>query len=163
MQFLRENHSHVSLEQMFEQFKLFMLKKPYEQYKLIIGTDSMVLGSSTRYITAITLQRIGNGAIIFYNSVITKKVSLAVRIMNEVEFTIQMANQIIIPKCLEEDFCYPIEIHIDVGTTGKSNQFKNTVIGYVKGCGFDEQLIKVKPDAFGASNVADRYTRKSIC
>ena len=159
MHFRRENRSPVTLDQMFEHFKAFINIKPTYQYKIIIGTDSMVLGNNTRYITAVTLQRIGNGAVIFYNAIVKAKAPMLTRIMHEVNYTIEMANQIIIPKCLDENLYYPIEIHIDVGNRGESHAFQSMAIGYVKGCGFDEKVIKIKPDAYGASNIADRYTR----
>ena len=39
----------------------------------------------------------------------------------------------------------------------KSNKFKNTLMGYVSGCGFE---CRVKPESFAASSVADNHTRK---
>ena len=159
MYFRRENNRLVTLDPMFEQFKIFIRTKPDADYKIIIGTDSMVFGERTRYITAVTLQRIGNGATVFYNRVIKKTVSMSARIMQEVNLTIEIANQVIIPKCLEEELYYPIEIHIDIGNKGKSNQLRSMALGYAKGCGFDEGVIKLKPEAFGAAKVADRYTR----
>ncbi len=159
MYFRRENYGTYNLDQMFNQFETFISDKPERDYKIIIGTDSKVFGERIRYITAITIQRIGNGAMIFYNSTTQKKVIMSSRIMNEVSLTIDMTNDIIIPKCLQKEFYYPIEIHIDIGHKGKSHQLKNMALGYVKGCGFDEQVIKMKPDAFGATNIADRYTR----
>ena len=159
MRFRREGFGTLSIEEMFRQFKKFIEEKPEYDYKIIIGTDSMVIAKCTRYITAVTLQRIGNGAMVFYRTSIQKNMPMYVRIMNEVNYTIETANKYIIPNCLKEDIYYPIEIHIDIGNRGISKQYKNMAIGYVKGCGFDENLIKVKPDAFGASKIADRYTR----
>lgn len=159
MYFRRENNSRVEIDEMFQQFQAFVRRKPEYDYKMIIGTDSKVFETRIKYVTAITLQRIGNGAIIYYHSRVNQLVELSNRIMNEVNYTIEMANQVIIPKCLQKSFLFPIEIHIDIGTRGKSGQFKNMALGYAKGCGFDERIIKIKPDAFGATNVADRYTK----
>ena len=96
---------------------------------------------------------------IFYKSSIQKNMPMYTRIMNEVNYTIEAANEYIVPGCLDTEIYYPIEIHIDIGNRGLSKQYRSMAIGYAKGCGFDEKLIKVKPDAFGASKVADRYTR----
>ncbi len=53
-----------------------------------------------------------------------------------------------------------LEIHIDVNTDPKhkSSKFKNTLIGYVTGCGFE---CRVKPESFVASSIADNHTRKA--
>lgn len=160
MYFRRENHKSISIDDMYKDINDFINRKPNYEYKIIIGTDSMVYSNCTLYITAVTLQRIGNGAIIFYVPKNEKTVYFSNRLINEVNMSVQMANEIIIPKCLEYGIYYPIEIHIDVGNKGKSKNIKNIAIGYAKGCGFNEEDIKIKPEAFGATNVADRYTKK---
>ena len=39
-----------------------------------------------------------------------------------------------------------------------SSKYKNMLVGYVNGCGFN---CKVKPESFVASGLADVHTRKS--
>ena len=53
-----------------------------------------------------------------------------------------------------------IEIHADVNSENNhnSNKYKNMVSGYITGCGFS---VKVKPESFVASSIADNHTRKS--
>ena len=52
-----------------------------------------------------------------------------------------------------------IEIHVDVNCDSNhmSSRYKNMLVGYVTGCGFD---CKVKPESFVASSIADVHTRK---
>ena len=49
-----------------------------------------------------------------------------------------------------------IEIHLDIGTNGDTKDLIREVVGMVVGSGFD---ARIKPDSFGASKVADRFTR----
>ena len=48
-----------------------------------------------------------------------------------------------------------LEIHIDAGGNGPTKELMKELIGMVVGNGF---TAKVKPEAFGASAVADRHT-----
>jgi predicted RNase H-related nuclease YkuK (DUF458 family) len=49
-----------------------------------------------------------------------------------------------------------VEIHLDVGVHGETRELVRDVIGMVAGSGFD---AKIKPEACGASKVADKYAR----
>ena len=56
-----------------------------------------------------------------------------------------------------EKYNYQLEIHVDVGNAGKTNQIIKEVVGMVTGSGY---AVKTKPDAYGASAVADKHTAK---
>ncbi len=49
-----------------------------------------------------------------------------------------------------------VEIHLDVGENGPTKDLIKEVVGMVVGSGF---AAKIKPDSYGASTVADRYTK----
>ena len=49
-----------------------------------------------------------------------------------------------------------VEIHLDVGKNGPTGELIREVVGMVTGSGFD---AKIKPDSYGASTVADKYTK----
>ena len=49
-----------------------------------------------------------------------------------------------------------IEIHLDVGEQGKTKEIIREVVGMVTGSGFD---AIIKPDSYGASKVADKFTK----
>ncbi|MFZ5899548.1 MAG: ribonuclease H-like YkuK family protein, partial [Bacillota bacterium] len=51
---------------------------------------------------------------------------------------------------------HQVEIHIDVGSHGDTKDLIREVVGMVTGSGFN---AKIKPDAYGASSVADRHTK----
>jgi len=48
-----------------------------------------------------------------------------------------------------------LEIHIDVGDRGEPRDMIKEVVGMVTGSG---DQARIKPDSFGASNVADKHT-----
>jgi predicted RNase H-related nuclease YkuK (DUF458 family) len=50
---------------------------------------------------------------------------------------------------------YDIEIHVDIGRSGETRDMINEIVGMVRGNGY---AVKIKPEAFGASKVADRHT-----
>ena len=49
-----------------------------------------------------------------------------------------------------------VEIHLDVGKSGDTKELIREVVGMVIGSGFD---ARIKPESFGATKVADRYTK----
>ena len=49
-----------------------------------------------------------------------------------------------------------IEIHLDVGEKGETRGIIKEVVGMVIGSGYS---ARIKPESYGASNVADRFTR----
>ena len=50
---------------------------------------------------------------------------------------------------------YNLEIHIDVGEHGDTREMIKEVVGMVTGNGY---VAKTKPEAYGASYVADKHT-----
>ena len=50
---------------------------------------------------------------------------------------------------------YDVQIHVDIGKFGDTREMINEIIGMVRGSGY---TVKMKPDSYAASKVADRYT-----
>lgn len=50
---------------------------------------------------------------------------------------------------------YDLEIHVDIGEVGSTREMIAEIVGMVRGSGY---AVKIKPDSFAASKVADRYT-----
>lgn len=50
---------------------------------------------------------------------------------------------------------YNIEIHVDIGQSGETRSMITEIVGMIQGNGYE---VKTKPDSYGASKVADRYT-----
>ena len=129
-------------------------------HKIIIGTDSVKSNQSFIFTSTICILNDydDHDRTYFYSRKKIKDDSyymLAKRLLKETYDSIEIAN--FLEAALEKP---NLEIHIDVNTDPKhkSSKFKNTLIGYVTGCGFD---CRVKPESFVASSIADNHTRKA--
>lgn len=136
----------------------FVKEKPGEFYKIIIGTDSEA-SSPVSLVTAVTVWRVGNGAIHFWTKGEEKKfATLRDRIFQEAISSITLAQEIRsrLKALLGDEFFWDgNEIHVDIGENGPTKELIDSVVGMIRGYNFQPVI---KPDAFGASIVADRHT-----
>ena len=127
------------------------------KYRIIVGCDSQKIKSgSYDFVVAIAIHRVGLGGIYFWKrEILNKKITLKERMYQEALLSLQSAENIF--SLLRENGIskYDIEIHIDIGRNGETREMINEIVSMVRGNGYE---VKIKPDAFGASKVADRYT-----
>ena len=126
-------------------------------YQVFVGTDSQVRKDKklVTYATCIVLYKKGKGGRIFVSK---KKTSLSNslkdRLMKEVWRSLEtsLALSPLLPKNVE------VIIHIDVNgsTKFKSGKYHQELISMVTGQGYK---IMIKPEAFAAQNVADRFSK----
>ena len=146
-----------TLDSMVERMYLFADEKPNEPYRIIIGTDSQHTASETVFVTAIIIHRVGTVAKFFYTRKSVKgDLDIYTRIMQETTDSLEIIKKIENSEVIHQVGRDNVEIHIDAGENGKSKKIMEACIAYVKGMGF---RFKVKPESFGASHVADRYTK----
>lgn len=125
-------------------------------YKLIVGSDSH-LRDSTCFVTAIIIHRVGKGARYYYTKKHAFKMnSLKQRILYEATLSLSMADQLVQLLSSRGKENLEVEIHLDIGLHGDTRDLVKEIIGMVVGSGFD---AKIKPEACGASKVADKYTK----
>ena len=140
-------------------FKILEKASKTKNHKIIVGSDSVKSGYDFVFTKAICiLDSEYYDRRYFYFRIKVKDDSyldLSKRLLKETEDSIDLALKI-----KEKISNANIEIHADVNnnTIHKSSKYKNMIIGYVSGCGFD---CKIKPDSFVASGIADCHTRKS--
>lgn len=135
----------------------FVIAKPKASYEIIVGTDSHA-SDTVSFVTAVTARRIGNGGIYFWTrSYKNKFPNLRERIYTETIQSIMLAQELRgrLQEVLHDEYFWNDQIHIDVGREGKTREFIDTVVGMVRGYGFE---AVIKPDSFGAFVVADRHT-----
>lgn len=147
----------MSLDEVVSAIHFFVKAQPDREYRIIVGTDSSAR-SEVQFVTAITVCRVGNGGIYFWTK--TEKVSgliLRDRIYRETMYSITLAQELRgrLKETLGDEYFWNDQIHIDVGKNGPTREFIDTVVGMVRGYGFD---AVIKPYSFGASVVADRHT-----
>lgn len=147
----------VTLEEVRSHILSFLKEETEEQYRLIVGTDSQFHPPQTvDFITAIIIHRKGYGGIYFWKrEVHTKQYVLRQRMYEEASLSLAMAEQLL---TLFENYRisrYNIEIHVDIGSSGDTREMIAEIVGMIRGSGYE---VKTKPDSYGASKVADRYT-----
>lgn len=156
--FYSEAKGTLGFEEMIREIVLFVKREPSRFYKIIVGTDSHA-SSPVELITAVTIWRVGNGAIHFWTKSEERKFpTLRDRIWQEAMQSITLAQELRakLTEVLGDEFFWDgNEVHVDIGKNGPTRDLIDSVVGMIKGYHFQPVI---KPEAFGASTVADRHT-----
>ncbi|MGE5559080.1 MAG: ribonuclease H-like YkuK family protein [Bacillota bacterium] len=154
--FISPSYGRLSFDEVFERVAAFFIEEPDTKYKLIIGTDSQAKDGFV-FVTALIIYRVGKGGRFFYRKEHETNIhGLRHRIYTETAKSLKVASKIM-DKLIENGFAdVDVEIHLDVGEHGETRDIIREIVGMVTGSGFD---AKIKPDSYGASKVADKYTK----
>ena len=139
----------------------FVKDEPGSYYRLVIGTDSQTKSTGGKsqidFVTAVVVHRQGKGARYFWKK--EKKDRIPVlrdKIYTETLLSLSCAQELVpLLRKAVSPAKYDFEIHIDVGPIGPTRDMIKEVVGMVSGNGF---IAKTKPEAWGASSVADKHT-----
>jgi len=147
----------IEIDQLKKIITDFMATDKKSRYEIIVGTDSQKFDRDTfDFVSALIIHRVGFGGIYFWKrEFLKRKMSLKERIYTEAIMSIQTAENFIEFFKTNGISRYNIQIHVDIGHNGETREMINEVIGMIRGNGYQ---IKIKPDSYGASKVADRYT-----
>jgi predicted RNase H-related nuclease YkuK (DUF458 family) len=154
--FISPTKGKLDFEALVEEIANFVLTEPEKSYKLIVGTDSNGKKIPT-YVLAVVIYRKGSGGRFFYQKIVSKKETpLKAKIYQETMFSLNLATKL--RKALEEKLQKMApekgwEIHTDIGQTGPTRELIQEITALVQSNGFE---IKIKPESFGASVIADR-------
>lgn len=149
----------ITFEKLIERLLSFIKEKPQREYRIVVGTDSKA-EKQVRLVTAVAILRIGNGARYFWTrSDEVYAPTMRERIFKETMYSITFTQELRsrLKDRLGEEFFWDgkISVHLDVGKNGPTKELIDSVVGMVKGYGFE---AVIKPDSFGAFVVADRHT-----
>lgn len=152
----------LSLTQVIDEISGFIQEEPGASYGLVIGTDSQdrrIKGKElVDFVTAIVVHRRGKGGRYFWKKHRKSKIyTLRDKIYTETLLSIETAKNFVprLKTSLNGNGKYDLEIHIDVGEVGPTREMIKEVVGIVRGNGLTP---KIKPEAYGASTVADKHT-----
>lgn len=151
----------LTIFEVVNQFFSFIREDPLASYKIVVGTDSSINNGQTDFVRAVVIHREGKGGRYFWNRIVEKKkFVLRERIYREATYSLELAQilteQMAVGRLTSPNKPeYDIEIHVDIGTGGPTRAMIAEVVGMIRGSGF---TVKTKPEAYAASNVADRYT-----
>jgi len=156
MYFVSPSKGRMNFDEMMRDIINYIKGIPTSSYKIIIGSDSQVK-RETSFVTAVIVHRLGKGARYYYRKKTQRKIkSLRQKIFYETALSLElggMVHKYFSNSGFDE---LNVEIHIDVGNHGETKSLIREVVGMVTGSGF---RAKIKPDAFGASSVADKHTK----
>lgn len=153
----------LSIEDVIKKIREFLNEDPKSEYSLVIGTDSHEKYDGDvkklNLVTAVLVHRRGYGGRYFWTRAYLSKIhTLRDKIYAETMTSLNFAS-IFVPHLKEklngESPNYFLEIHIDVGEHGDTRDMIKEVVGMVTGNGY---VAKTKPEAYGASYVADKHT-----
>ena len=156
MYFFSPTKGRMDFNEMTDDIISYIKGIPSSSYKIIIGSDSQVK-RKTSFVTAVIVHRLGKGARYYYRKKSHRKIkSLRQKIFFETSLSLEVGSMVM--KFFSDSGFddLNVEIHIDVGTNGDTKSLIREVVGMVTGSGF---LAKIKPDAYGASSVADKHTK----
>ena len=155
----------IDFTQIPERMLIFFNRmQPYgSDFEILIGTDSQN-HSQTRIVNVICIICHGHGGIYFYevtDEPIIRDVKRKLQV--ETNGSLVIASRLVglleSVKAYEEMYLTcPIAIHVDAGNSpkGKTRELIPQIVGWVRACGYD---VKVKPESFCASTIADRITK----
>ena len=163
--FLSVTYGELAIKDVIYLIKSFLEEEPSSIYSLVVGTDSHEknthdnVNHAINLVTAILVHRRGYGGRYFWK----KKEALNIhtlrdKIYAETLESLSFASTFVplLKKSLNgKTPLYNLEIHIDVGEHGDTRDMIKEVVGMVAGNGF---VARTKPNAYGASCVADRHT-----
>lgn len=156
MEFVSPTLGRLTFTEMFKQLVGYMRSDPDQHYHLIIGTDSL-LSDDTTFVTAIIVHKVGRGGRYFYRKFRNRKIeSLRQRIFFETSLSLEAAHLITTELAHNGYSKLPVEIHLDVGPNGETKRIIREVVGMVSGSGY---AAVIKPDAYGATKVADKHSK----
>lgn len=157
-------HGEIKISQSIQLIKNFLEEKSEAEYSLVIGTDSHEKATNgdsrtINLVTAVLIHRKGYGGKYFWrrrniSNIHNLREKIYAETLESLNFALFFVP--LLRKVLNGDSpFYNLEIHIDVGEHGDTRDMIKEVVGMVTGNGF---VAKTKPQAYGATYVADKHT-----
>jgi len=161
--FYNPSRGNLRINEVMKELLNYMLEKPQKFYDIIVGCDSSS-GSEPHFPVAIVILRKGEGGRFFLKRIkypSKKFYNFHQRVLEEVLLSCELA------LALRENLKKEVEqisrlpnyqfryIHADIGENGATKDMIREVTGLIRGNGFE---AKIKPEAYVASTVADRYS-----
>jgi predicted RNase H-related nuclease YkuK (DUF458 family) len=158
--FYNPTKGNMKIDQVIKELFNYISEKPEKFYDIIVGCDSSS-GEEPYFPIVIVILRMGEGGRFFLRKVNYKDrkfYSWKTRVLEEVLLSCQIALFLRekIEKKITNNFRYQFRyIHADVGENGQTKDMVKEVVGLIRGNGFEP---KIKPEAFVATSVADRFS-----
>jgi uncharacterized protein len=156
--FQSPSRGRMTLEEVAEDLMASVIQYPSDSFRLIVGTDSQpkMQSRTVTFVTAIILHHVGKGARYYVHKENQHHMySLRQRMFTEASYSLQVGSELTeMLHALHSD--WRPEVHLDIGERGATKQLIRELVAWITASGYE---ARIKPDSFGASKVADRYTR----
>jgi uncharacterized protein len=171
--FISPSKGKLELEDVLRDITAYMNEDTRFAYRLIIGSDSQAntplkpkiqveKRQNIDFVNAIVIHRVGRGGRYFWRRLhreYQNPLSLKARIFTEANLSIELALEVLTLlqqqlARVQVDSQPNIEVHIDVGQNGPTREMVKELVGLVRSSGFEAYI---KPQAYAASTVADKY------
>jgi len=161
--FYNPTKGNLKLDKVIGEILNYISEKPEKFYDIIVGCDSSS-DEIPHFPVAVVILRVGEGGRFFLKKIGNqnrKFYNWKARVLEEVLLSCELALHLKENfekriRSLNNTFNYQFRyIHADIGENGATKDMIKEVIGLIKGNGFEP---KIKPEAYVASTVADRYT-----
>jgi len=160
--FYNPTKGNLTLKNVIGEISSYVNEKPHKFYDIIVGCDSSS-DQEPHFPVAIVILRVGEGGRFFLKKIKysnRKFYNFKQRVLEEVLISCELA--LCLREILEKEILklanlpkYQFRyIHADIGENGATKDMIKEVTGLIKGNGFEP---KIKPEAYVASTVADRY------
>jgi len=160
--FYNPSQGNLKVNQVIDEILDYIAQKPEKFYDIIVGCDSSS-GEEPHFPVAVVVLRVGEGGRFFLKKIGYKNrkfFNWKTRVLEEVLLSCQLALHLRenfekklenLPSSFNWQFRY---IHADIGENGQTKDMIKEITGLIRGNGFEP---KIKPEAYVASTVADRY------
>jgi len=148
----------LTLEELVEDLLLQVKGYPHDKFRLIVGTDSQVKLNRQRvtFVSAVIMHHVGKGGRYYIRREEQSHIySLRQRMFTEAAYSLQLGGMLS-EQLHHRGADWGMEVHLDVGEKGATKQLVREIVTWVTANGYQ---ARVKPDSFGASKVADRFTK----
>jgi predicted RNase H-related nuclease YkuK (DUF458 family) len=146
----------LTVPEVVQEIIAFMGADLLKKYKVTIGTDSQLLSNKNAdFVNAVVVHRIGNGGRYFYRRFeLGKFHTLRDRMIKEALISLEVAQGVLteLKKFPLPEFEF--EIHADIGANGSTRAVIPEIVGMIRANNFE---VRIKPDSYAATNVADRH------
>ncbi len=161
--FYNPSRGNLSFSGLIKEITSWIREKPQREYEVIVGCDSSS-SEEPHFPVAVVVLRKGEGGRFFLRKIKYKNKKFFnwhQRILEEVLLSCDLALSLReklnsevqkIPDIKKYQFKY---IHADIGEEGVTRDMIKEVTGLIRGNGFEP---KIKPEAYVASIVADRFS-----
>lgn len=146
----------LSIDEVVDDLVSQVAAHPQDPYRLIIGTDSQNKQFGVTFVSAVIVHHVGKGARYYVHREEQRhRMALRQRMFTEAAYSLQICG-LLAEQLHSRGADWNLEVHLDIGEKGATRQLIRELVSWVTASGYE---ARIKPDSFGASKVADRYTK----